>query len=408
MRMHAWLILAAGLLVAADPPKDDASKKDLAQLTGKWQMTSSVANFKANGVDLLPVVNLLVRTHLEIVGDKFNIGNQAADKVSFSFSADATKKPKAVDLTVEPKKDRKLLAVYELEGATLRICVGSGAIRPTECKPIPGHLFITYQKEKPPVVVAPPPPPSPFPDKLLENAVREALHEPKADLTKEKLVNLYVLETTGVPIRNLSGLEICKNLSLLKIAKGQVTDLKPIKDLTNLQSLDLSGNKIADAAPLSALTKLQYLDLSNNEVSQVGPLSGLSSLFALYLNGNKITDISPLGGLVRLSSLSVGQNQIRDIGVLNKVTRLTTLDLKDNQITDLTPLMKQTELSLLMLDRNKISELKPLVTMAKADAEGAKRFAPYLRLYLAGNPLSQDAKTKQLAALKGFGVRIEN
>ena len=44
---------------------------------------------------------------------------------------------------------------------------------------------------------------------------------------------------------------------------------------------------------------------------------------------------------------------------------------------------------------------------AKADAAGAKRFAPYLRLYLAGNPLTDTAKSTQLEALKAAGVRIE-
>ena len=85
-----------------------------------------------------------------------------------------------------------------------------------------------------------------------------------------------------------------------------------------------------------------------------------------------------------------------------------TLELKDNQITDLTPLGKQTELSLLMLERNKIADLAPLVNAAKADAEGPKRFAPYLRLYLAGNPLAAETKPKQLAALKSYGVRLED
>jgi hypothetical protein len=77
-----------------------------------------------------------------------------------------------------------------------------------------------------------------------------------------------------------------------------------------------------------------------------------------------------------------------------------------NQVEDLAPLGKQTDLMLLMLGKNKISDLTPLVNAAKADAAGPKRFAPFLRLYLAGNPLSEAAKKDQVAALKGFGVRI--
>jgi hypothetical protein len=48
------------------------------------------------------------------------------------------------------------------------------------------------------------------------------------------------------------------------------------------------------------------------------------------------------------------------------------------------------------------------VKWAKADAEKDKRFAPYLRLYLADNPLSDDAKTKQLPELRKIGVRLED
>jgi hypothetical protein len=44
--------------------------------------------------------------------------------------------------------------------------------------------------------------------------------------------------------------------------------------------------------------------------------------------------------------------------------------------------------------------------MAKADAEGQRRVAPFLRVYLAENPLSDEAKTKQVEALKGYGVRL--
>ena len=45
--------------------------------------------------------------------------------------------------------------------------------------------------------------------------------------------------------------------------------------------------------------------------------------------------------------------------------------------------------------------------MAKADAEGPKRMAPFLRLYLSDNPLSEAARTSQLDAVKAAGVRID-
>src|SRR4051794_10977143 len=51
----------------------------------------------------------------------------------------------------------------------------------------------------------------PFPDKNLEEAVRAVLkHEPKVELTDEKLLNVYVLEAPGKEIKDLTGLEKCK------------------------------------------------------------------------------------------------------------------------------------------------------------------------------------------------------
>jgi len=59
-----------------------------------------------------------------------------------------------------------------------------------------------------------------------------------------------------------------------------------------------------------------------------------------------------------------------------------------------------------MLEKNKITDLAPLVAWCKADAAGMKRFAPYLRLYLKGNALS-DAGKKQLEELKKIGVKVD-
>ena len=88
------------------------------------------------------------------------------------------------------------------------------------------------------------------------------------------------------------------------------------------------------------------------------------------------------------------------------MNRLSLLDLNDNQVEDLASLSGQTDLKILMLERNKITDLGPLVKAAQADAQGPKRFAPYLRLYIDGNPLSDAAKSDQLAEFKKAGVRV--
>ncbi len=249
---------------------------------------------------------------------------------------------------------------------------------------------------------------SPFPDKNLEAAIRDVLkHEPKVELTDKKLLDVYILEAAGKDIKDLTGLEKCKNLLQIKLTKNRISDLKPLKDLVNLQSLDLAQNAIKDIAPLANLKGLQYIELTDNQIETLTPLSGLTSLTSLYLGSNSIKDIAPLAPLTKLWSLSLPKNQIKSLTALEKVNKLSTLDLQDNKVEDVGPLAKQTELTLLMIERNQIKDLKPLVDAAKADAAGPKRFAPYLRLYLAGNPLPDAPKPTQLDALKAAGVRIE-
>ncbi len=249
---------------------------------------------------------------------------------------------------------------------------------------------------------------SPFPDKNLEAAIREVLkHEPKVELTDEKLQDVYFLEAPGKEIKDLTGLEKCKNLTLIKLSKNKISDLKPLKDLANLQSLDLADNEIKDISPLANLKALQYIEISGNKIEKLDALSKLTSLNSLYLGHNSIKDIAALATLTKLWTLSAPKNQIKDITALEKITKLSVLDLRDNQVEDAGPLGKQTELTLLMIERNKIKDLKPLVDAAKTDSAGPKRFAPFLHVYLLGNPLSDAAKSSQIDALETAEVRIE-
>lgn len=416
MRFTIGMTLLAGLLVAADqPPKGDV-KKELGQFQGSWTVVSAFKDGKAD--DGLKGAKLVFK------GDQFT-RTAKGETTKGTVKLNPAAKPKALDGTFAdgPMKGQTFAGIYALEGDALKICTSpAGKERPKEftSKAGSGNLLVALKRDTPvtkkPAAKAPeakaptPAPKAPafsFPDKNLEAAVRASLHEPSAPLTEEKLNNLYFLEAPNKGIANLAGLEKCKNLALIKLTKNQVADLKPLAGLTNLQSLDLKENKVADLAPLAGLTKLQYVELSDNQVADLKPLGGLTNLQSLYLTNNKVSDLAPLGGLVKLSSLSVGHNKVKDIGVLAKVTRLLTLDLNDNQIEDLAPVTKQTELSMLLLERNKVKDLAVLIPWAKADADGPKRFAPYLRIYLKGNPLSEAAKTTQTATLKGFGFRFE-
>jgi uncharacterized protein (TIGR03067 family) len=402
------LVLLIPFFLAADDPADDAAKKERERFAGMWKVMSAERDGQPDKVSKSASTTYAADGKFSV---KFADGTSGAG----TYKLDPSKKPKAIDYTLDygPDKGKPHKGIYALEGDTLKICGSDpGKSRPTEfaTKTDSGQRLIVLTREKPQTAKTPPPPPlvPVFADKGLEAAVRAVLQHTSGEFSDANLSNVYFLEAAGANITNLKGLEKCKNLALLKLTRNHISDLTPLKELTNLQSLDLAGNKIADVTPLGSLTKLQYLELSHNQISNLAPLSGLTSLASLYLTGNQVRDIAPLSNLSKLTSLSLGNNQIGDISPLAKVTRITTLELKDNRISDITPLAKQTEPSLVMLERNKITDLIPLMNAAKADYEGPKRFAPYLRLYVSGNPLSDAGRTSQLATLRAYGVRIEN
>jgi internalin A len=130
---------------------------------------------------------------------------------------------------------------------------------------------------------------------------------------------------------------------------------------------------------------MRTLYLSRNKFKELAPVKDLTKLWSLYLEGNELSDIQQLAGLKNLSSL----------------------ELTDNKISDLTPLKEMTELRFLMLEKNQITDLGVLIEMAKKDAEGEKRFAPFWQVYLSGNPLSDEAKNTQLPELKKHAREVK-
>jgi internalin A len=408
MIYRSLFAILISFLLAADDPADNAAKKDRERLAGAWKIVSAERDGQPDKVSQGATITYAP-------DGKFTVKFADATGGAGTYKLDPSKKPNAIDYTPDfsPDKGKLHKGIYSLEGDTLKLCASDpGKARPKELatKTDSGQaLFVLTRDKAQTAKSVPPPPPVPvFADKGLEAAVRAVLQHTSGEFSDANLSNVYFLEAAGANITSLKGLEKCKNLALLKLARNHLSDLTPLKELTNLQSLDLAGNNIVDLTPLGSLTKLQYLELSHNQISNLAPLGGLTSLTSLYLTGNKIREVAPLSNLSKLASLSLGNNQIRDISSLAKLTRITTLELKDNQISDITPLAKETELSLLMLERNKITDLMPLMNAAKADYEGPKRFAPYLRLYVSGNPLSDAGRTSQLATLRAYGVRVEN
>ena len=250
-------------------------------------------------------------------------------------------------------------------------------------------------------------PASVFPDQALEAAVRAevfAKRHNEEPITAEDVQNISRVVGKKKEIKNLEGLQHCHALMLIDLEDNEIVDLKPIAELKRLQSVTLAGNKIKDLTPIENLKAMQLLDLSRNEVEDLWAVKQMSNLRTLYVADNRLTSLEPLAELSKIWSLDVSRNQLADLTPVGKLKWLTTLQITGNQVESLAPLTELTELDMLLMSNNKVADLGPLVEMCRKDAEGERRFAPYLDVYLGGNPIAdQENVTKTLESL---GVNV--
>jgi uncharacterized protein (TIGR03067 family) len=153
MKARAWLILAAGALIAANVAQDDTAERDVKQLQGTWKTV-------AMEVEGQKVVVTGTTATVVIRGDTYTVEYPASPsgeaKVSqMTFKLDAGKTPRAIDFTatVGPDAGKPSRGIYELAGDTLKLCFNpeKGGERPTEFATRAGSRVrcITLERQKP-------------------------------------------------------------------------------------------------------------------------------------------------------------------------------------------------------------------------------------------------------------------
>ena len=143
----AILSLLVLITVTAGNRPDDAKV-----LQGTWIPTKAELGGVGMGSDTLKIITL------KIDNGKYEVTAETLDKGTYTINPDA--KPKALDITgVEgPNAGKKILAIYEFKGDTLRVCYNLGpGPRPTEFQsPAGSAYFLATYKRKPKDVPAPP------------------------------------------------------------------------------------------------------------------------------------------------------------------------------------------------------------------------------------------------------------
>ncbi|HKB40636.1 MAG TPA: TIGR03067 domain-containing protein [Gemmataceae bacterium] len=126
--MNLMMVLAAGLLVAAD---DDAKKKELEKMQGTWQ----VVGVELDGKKQPQAEVEKTKLRLTIKGNKYVYKAGDTEVSEGSFEIDTTKDPKTIDAsgTTKTGKVEKTIGIYEFKGDTMRVClVPAGEERPKE------------------------------------------------------------------------------------------------------------------------------------------------------------------------------------------------------------------------------------------------------------------------------------
>ena len=247
-----------------------------------------------------------------------------------------------------------------------------------------------------------------FPDKNLEAAVRQQVFAKRytnSPLTAADVANVSTVIGNFRGISDLSGLEHCKSLAALELAGNKIKDLKPISGLRQLQQVILTSNKVSEITPLGTLPALQYIELSHNGVKDIAPLSKATNLASVYVGHNKVASIAPLTSLPRLVTLYAESNEIRSIAGLQNVRSLSGISLSGNRISDASPLAGLRSPTFIFLEKNRVKDLSGWSEWVSKDLAGPRSFAPYLQLYLKGNPLNSKSKTL-LADWSKQGMRV--
>ncbi len=145
MRPRPIIVLA--LVLSFAPAARSGDGKDGDNLQGTWLPSTAELGGKAFPDEVLKTLKLVVKD------DRYTV-TVGKDVDQGSVKLNPAAKPKEMDITGTdgPNKGKTILAIYERDGDTLRICYDlGGKSRPTEFKTREGtRLFlVTYKREKP-------------------------------------------------------------------------------------------------------------------------------------------------------------------------------------------------------------------------------------------------------------------
>jgi uncharacterized protein (TIGR03067 family) len=130
MRLHLMRVLIVGLLMAVGLPlllvvRADEVPKGLEKFQGNWKLVG----LAVEGKEIVPPPS---NGKLVVKREKFTYTTGGGRDVNGTYAADTTPNPPTLDIafTDGEGKGTTRLAVYEVKGATLKICMASSSLKP--------------------------------------------------------------------------------------------------------------------------------------------------------------------------------------------------------------------------------------------------------------------------------------
>jgi uncharacterized protein (TIGR03067 family) len=143
-----WLVLAAGLVAAADVAQEEAIKKDRQKYEGVWRVVSlDINGTRAADRDARRIT---VANHAD---GTWAVRTDGKEVWKGTSTIDPTKRPKAIDFVRAEGANagQTFLGIYEIAGDSRKLCFAPpGKGRPTEfaSKPGSGHVLVVFRREK--------------------------------------------------------------------------------------------------------------------------------------------------------------------------------------------------------------------------------------------------------------------
>ena len=220
-----------------------------------------------------------------------------------------------------------------------------------------------------------------FPDPNFETLIREVLDIPTRNITIQDMWTIEHLNGIGRHITNITGIEYCSGLHILKLQENYIIDIGPLAELVLLDHIDLQNNQISDIKPLVDNTGIglgnDEIHLTNNPLSDVSILqykpliqargvkvySNATPSLPGYLNIvdpnfeivirehiNKSTGDIVSTDLETITNLNADNRNIQNIYGIEYCLNLDTLNISENSISDLIPLSNLNQLTILNLN----------------------------------------------------------